>query len=151
MTAVGSLEAAQACFAGGATAYDCVLLEYGLLAGGPAAAATTILRQLFVAHPHRHRSKPRPLILKCTHLVVVEPFKKQSYAPWSIMTHRSCIFETNAVESGGGRRGGVLVQTRSSGLVISLLNPSRTEKDPLTDLCCLYTMSKRTTQHQDLV
>lgn len=50
MTAVGSLEAAQACFAGAATAYDCVLLEYGLLAGGPAAATTAFFKQAAAAH-----------------------------------------------------------------------------------------------------
>lgn len=50
VTTVCSLEAAQACFMGGAAAYDCVLLEHSLLAAAPAATAQAFFKQAATLH-----------------------------------------------------------------------------------------------------
>lgn len=50
VTSVNSVEAAQACFAGGAVAFDCVLLEHGLLAPLPAEQTAAFFKQAAAVH-----------------------------------------------------------------------------------------------------
>ena len=78
MAEVHNLEAAQACFAGGAAAFDCVLLEHSLLAGAPPGAVQALFTQAAAVHA--------PVVLMAGACVLLEG----GSATWRIHPASAC-------------------------------------------------------------